>query len=80
MCLSCGCGRPEDAHGDPANITIDTLRRAAEAADITPEQAARNIGAAAAVSAGRTSTAERPDRADRTDDEPVVTEAHGSVM
>ena len=45
MCLSCGCGKPHEDHGDPDNITYDDLRRAAEAVDITPEQAADNIKA-----------------------------------
>ena len=43
MCVSCGCGKPNDAHGDMRNITQDDVNRAAEAAGITPEQAARNI-------------------------------------
>jgi hypothetical protein len=43
MCMSCGCGRPDDDHGDERNITSEDLERAAEAADTTPEQAAQNI-------------------------------------
>lgn len=43
MCLSCGCGQPMESHGDPNNITMDTLQRAADAAGIAPEEAARNI-------------------------------------
>jgi hypothetical protein len=43
MCMSCGCGRPDDDHGDDRNITSEDLQRAAEAADTTPEQAAENI-------------------------------------
>lgn len=30
MCMNCGCGQPDDAHGNDANITADDLRRAAE--------------------------------------------------
>ena len=40
MCLSCGCGRPADQPGNPDNITIDALQRAAEAAGITRDEAA----------------------------------------
>lgn len=46
MCLSCGCGEPEADHGDPRNITIDVLEEAASAAEITAEEAARNIAEA----------------------------------
>ena len=43
MCLSCGCGEPDDNHGDPRHITAEMLEAAAEAAEITPEEAANNI-------------------------------------
>jgi hypothetical protein len=43
MCMSCGCGKPNDTHGDDANITYDELQAAARASDIDPEQAADNI-------------------------------------
>ena len=43
MCLSCGCGDPNDTMGSEDNITMDVLKRAASAANITPEQAAQNI-------------------------------------
>ncbi len=43
MCLSCGCGRPDDPHGDCRHITALDLQGAADAAGITPEQAAANI-------------------------------------
>ena len=43
MCMSCGCGEPNEKHGNPDNITLDDLRRAATAANIEPEQAADNI-------------------------------------
>jgi len=45
MCLSCGCGRPNDDMGDEANITLEDLKKAADAAGITPRQAAENIKA-----------------------------------
>lgn len=43
MCLSCGCGQPNDKHGDERHITQDDLRQAAEAAGISPQEAAQNI-------------------------------------
>ncbi len=43
MCMSCGCGDPNEDHGDPDNITLDDLKRAARAAQIDPSQAAGNI-------------------------------------
>lgn len=47
MCMSCGCGAPNEDHGNPDNITLDDLKRAARAANIQPEQAADNIHDAA---------------------------------
>lgn len=46
MCVSCGCGKPNDAHGDMRNITRDDVNRAAEAAGITADEAVRNIAEA----------------------------------
>ena len=43
MCMTCGCGKPNDQHGDKANITYDQLQSAAEAANIDPETAADNL-------------------------------------
>jgi hypothetical protein len=43
MCLSCGCGEPNNDHGNASNITMQDLEAAAKAANITPEQAADNI-------------------------------------
>ena len=43
MCMTCGCGKPNDQHGDEANITYDQLQSAAEAANIDPEAAADNL-------------------------------------
>ena len=47
MCMSCGCGEPNEKHGNPDHITLDDLKRAAKAAEIEPEQAADNIHDAA---------------------------------
>lgn len=43
MCMSCGCGEPEADHGDDRHITLADLKKAAEAAEVSPEEAARNI-------------------------------------
>lgn len=43
MCVSCGCGAPNEKHGDDANITMSDLERAAQAANISPTQVAENI-------------------------------------
>jgi len=43
MCLTCGCGEPNDDHGDPAHITYQDLKEAADAAEITVEEAAGNL-------------------------------------
>jgi hypothetical protein len=47
MCMSCGCGEPNDPHGDKRNITAEDVNKAAEAAGISPQQAAQNIADAA---------------------------------
>ncbi len=43
MCLSCGCGAPNDRHGDDRHITQDDVQKAAAAANTTPQQVAQNI-------------------------------------
>ncbi|MEV4174301.1 hypothetical protein [Nonomuraea sp. NPDC049709] len=43
MCLSCGCGEPNDDHGNAANITAQDLQSAAQAADISPQEVVENI-------------------------------------
>lgn len=43
MCMTCGCGSPNDTHGDDAHITYDQLQAAARAAEIDPETAADNL-------------------------------------
>ena len=40
MCMKCGCGKPNDDHGNKANITYDQLSAAADAAHTDPESAA----------------------------------------
>ena len=43
MCMNCGCGKPEDRHGNDANITMDDLRKAGEANDQDVDQVMANI-------------------------------------
>ena len=43
MCVSCGCGKPNDNHGNRDLITMDELQRAAKAANESVEDAAKNI-------------------------------------
>jgi hypothetical protein len=43
MCLSCGCGEPNENHEDPRNITMQKLEEAAQAANISTQEAAQNI-------------------------------------
>ena len=43
MCLSCGCGQPNDDHGDARNITLNVLNQAAEAAGTTRDRVLQNI-------------------------------------
>ena len=43
MCLDCGCGEPNNNHGEPAHITYQQLEAAARASGITPEEAADRI-------------------------------------
>jgi hypothetical protein len=41
--MSCGCGEPDNDHGNPDHITRAQMQRAASAAGVDIEQAADNI-------------------------------------
>ena len=43
MCATCGCGIPEDKHGDERNINWSQIEAAAEASDISTDEAVQNI-------------------------------------
>lgn len=43
MCLSCGCGEPNEQHGDDRHLTMKDIQAAAEASDITPDEVIKNI-------------------------------------
>lgn len=45
MCLTCGCGEPNEDHGNADQITYEELKKAADANGITVEEAANNITA-----------------------------------
>lgn len=54
MCLDCGCGEPNERHGDDRHVTMDDVKAAAKASEISVDEAARNIadGVRQAQSAG----------------------------
>jgi hypothetical protein len=44
VCLNCGCMRPSDSHGKPANITISDLKKAVKAGGSkSVDEAMKNI-------------------------------------
>jgi hypothetical protein len=43
MCASCGCGKPDDQHGDDRHITGKQIQAAASAAGVTPQEVAMNM-------------------------------------
>lgn len=43
MCANCGCGIPEDTHGDERNIRWSEVVASAEANDISPKDAIENM-------------------------------------
>lgn len=43
MCVSCGCGSPNDDHGDSRNITLNDLDQAAIAAGTTRDKVLQNM-------------------------------------
>jgi hypothetical protein len=53
MCVSCGCGKPNEKHGDDRHITMDQLQRAADAAGIPVSKAGQNVVEAIAASGGQ---------------------------
>jgi hypothetical protein len=43
MCANCGCGIPDDNHGDDRNINWSAIVTSAEANDISPAEAVQNL-------------------------------------
>ena len=43
MCLDCGCGELNESHGDSRHITMDLIRSAAQASEISVDEAIKNM-------------------------------------
>ena len=43
MCMNCGCGQPNEDHGNPANITAQDLQRASDANGQSLRESAQHI-------------------------------------
>jgi hypothetical protein len=43
MCMNCGCGEPDNRHGNDANITMEDLRRAGDANGQDVDETVGNI-------------------------------------
>jgi hypothetical protein len=43
MCLDCGCGEPNEDHGDSRHITMNQVEEAAKASEISLDEAVKNI-------------------------------------
>ncbi len=43
MCMNCGCGLPNDDHGEATNITADKLRQAGDANGQSLRESAQHI-------------------------------------
>jgi hypothetical protein len=43
MCASCGCGEPNDNHGDSRNITWSQIEQAASAGNVSAKDATQNM-------------------------------------
>jgi hypothetical protein len=59
MCLDCGCGEPNERHGDDRHITLSDVRAAAAASEISVEEAKRNIVAALSQTHSSTASADQ---------------------
>jgi hypothetical protein len=43
MCMNCGCGRPDESHGHPENLTADDIRRAGDVNGQSMRETAQHI-------------------------------------
>ena len=43
MCLDCGCGELNESHGDSRHITMDSIRSADQASEISLDEAMKNM-------------------------------------
>ena len=55
MCVSCGCGEPNERH-KPGDITMDDLTKAAQNHDLKVEDVAKNISKTTGGSGSRRSS------------------------
>lgn len=60
MCLSCGCGEPDEDHGDRRHITRAMLQEAAKAGEVNVDQAAHNIVETLHKAQAKPQTSQRP--------------------
>ena len=75
MCLSCGCGEPDNDHGDERHITAARLAAAANAAGISPKKSARNVRRGFREAAARKVAEGPPRRVPRMDPVQALLEA-----
>jgi hypothetical protein len=52
MCVSCGCGEPNDRHGDDRHITQSDLQQAATAAELSLDEVIQTIAQGGQQSGG----------------------------
>jgi len=64
MCASCGCGKPNDDHGDSRNITLQDLDQAAQAAGTTREQVVENMAQCEQAASSQSAPSAQPARGD----------------
>lgn len=63
MCLSCGCGKPNEDYGDSRNITLEDLDKAAQVDNLSREQTVQNIVNTVAQAQGQQSSSEQSPQA-----------------
>jgi hypothetical protein len=59
MCLDCGCGEPNESHGDDRHITMKQIQDAAKASEISPQEAAQNIMNGVQMASGQQSQSQQ---------------------
>lgn len=62
MCVSCGCGHPNENDGDSRLITMKDLDQAALAAGITREQVVQNIVNGTTPMQGQQGSSQQPSK------------------
>jgi hypothetical protein len=49
MCLTCGCLKPHDTHGNPGYLAIEDLEKSAKLDDMLLDEAVKNLAATVEV-------------------------------